>query len=141
MFFLAELYLFSWDLFQARPVRFYDWFWLTFIWIYSYTLVQIRILVFLLMRGFGVCLIGKFNIQHEHNQQKLNELFFLLYSLDNLKVKIFPFLLLHLPLDIYDCQWHSLGFMSKEYGNKAWAVVFLLLFPFSLFNIMEKIKP
>lgn len=56
------------------------------------------------MRGFGVCLIGKLNIQHEQNEQKLNELFVLLYSLDNLKVKIFPFLLLHLPLDIYDCQ-------------------------------------
>lgn len=114
---------------------------LIFIWIYSYTSVQICILVFLLMRRFGICKIERFNIQHEHNKQKLKELFLLLYSLDNLKVKIFPFLLLHLPLDIYDCQWHSVGFMNKEHDNKAWAVVLLLPFPFSLFNIMEKIRP
>lgn len=77
--------------------------------------------------------VRRFNIEHEHNKQKLNELFLLLYSLDHWKVKIFPFLLLCLPLDIYNCQWHSVGLMNKEHCNEAWAVVLVLLFSFSLF--------
>lgn len=54
------------------------------------------------MRGFGVRQMKRFNIEHEQNKQNLNELFLLLYSLDHSKVKIFPFLLLYLLLDIYN---------------------------------------
>jgi len=42
-----------------------------------------------------------------------------MYSSAHFKVKIFLFLLLHLPLDIYNCQRRTAGFMNKEHFNEA----------------------